>query len=84
MDKINGEKAKYFTILQANGNSKLSNDGLQDTEESCVYLTCPSGKYMKGFFLKVIEGPFKHWGVDLEEKSNEYSKARLGRVFLWY
>lgn len=84
MDKINGDNAKYFTILQANGNSKVSNDGLQDTEESCVYLTSPSGKYMKGFFLKVIKGPFKHWGVDLEENSDQSLKARLGRVFLWY
>lgn len=39
---------------------------------------------MKVFFLKVIKGPIKHWGVDLEENSDQYLKARLGRLFLWY
>lgn len=50
MSKINGIDSKYFTILQANGNSEVSNDQNRDTEESCIYLTTPSGKYTKGFF----------------------------------
>lgn len=84
MSKINGIDSKYFTILQANGNSEVSNDEKEDTEESCVFLTAPSGKYKKGFFLRVIKGPFKHWGVELEENSDTYSKARVERICLWY
>lgn len=84
MNKINGIDSNYFTILQANGNSEISNDQNKDTEESCVYLTAPSGKYKKGFFLRVIKGPFKHWGVVLEENSDIYSKARVERICLWY
>lgn len=84
MDKIVGTNKNYFTILQANGNSLVSNDDNKDTEASCLYLTTPPNKYTEGFFLRILKGPFRHWGVVLEENSNMYKKARLGRIYLWY
>lgn len=86
MDKIVGINKNYFTILQANGNSLESNDDNKDTEASCLYLTTPPNKYTEGFFLRILKGPFRHWGknIKLEKDSNSIGKVQLRRIYLWY
>jgi hypothetical protein len=37
--------------------------------------------YENGFFKRTLKGPFKHWGVELDNKSNNSS---VGRIYLWY
>ena len=65
--------------LEADDTSKLNVSwvALSDNENNGFH-------YHQGFFLRILKGPFRHWGVVLEENSNTYKKARLGRIYLWY
>ncbi len=42
--------------------------------------------YHQGFFLRILKGPFRHWGtnIQLEIDSNSIGKVQLRRIYLWY
>ena len=67
--------------LEADDTSKLNVSwvALSDNENKGFH-------YHQGFFLRILKGPFRHWGtnIQLEKDSNSIGKVQLRRIYLWY
>ena len=89
-EKENGIKrarGKYFNMIHSCGN--LEADDTSKPNVSWVALSGNENKgfhYHQGFFLRILKGPFRHWGtnIQLEKDSNSIGKVQLRRIYLWY
>ena len=89
-EKENGIKrarGKYFNMIHSCGN--LEADDTSKLNVSWVALSGNENKgfhYHQGFFLRILKGPFRHWGtnIQLEKDSNSIGKVQLRRIYLWY
>ena len=84
---IKRTRGKYFNMIHSCGN--LEADDTSKLNVSWVALSDNKNKgfhYHQGFFLRILKGPFRHWGknIQLEKDSNSIGKVQLRRIYLWY
>jgi hypothetical protein len=63
--------SRYFTIIHNYGNTWIYSSYF------------PSGRWDNGCFVKTLKGPFRHWGVYLNNQAGS-PNSFAGRIYLWY
>ncbi|MDR2943080.1 MAG: hypothetical protein LBV17_10860 [Treponema sp.] len=65
---IDQKNDKYFNIIHNYGGTRIYTN---------------SDWFSDGFFCKTLKGPFRHWGVALDNEEG-WPHSFVGRIYLWY